>query len=103
MYRCLHDRWLDELDRQLRDPYVIDDPSLDTAQLAHRAHTLRHMQGAGRDRMVRALMRQVTGLASLYPRRFDLRALTAVLCEDVIASRDSEATLLCSVPTRHAS
>lgn len=103
MYRSIHDRWLDELDRQLRDPYVIDDPSLDTAQLTHRANALRTMRGSGRDRMVRALMRQVTGLASMYPRRFDLQALHGVLCEDAIASRDSEATLMCNVPTRHAS
>ena len=95
------DRWLDELDRQLCDPYVIDDPSLGTVRLVHRTRTLRQMRGAGRERALRALMREIDGLATVYPRRFDLGALSRMIrppSEDVLVLRDSEATLISPVP-----
>ena len=98
-YRPLVERWLDELERQLCDPFVIDDPSLGTARIAHRARVLRRMRGAGRDRAWRALKREVTGLASTVPGRFDLFALShTVSDDDVIASRDSDATMIAHVP-----
>lgn len=101
MYRPLDERWLDELDRQLRDPFVIDDPSMGTLQLAHRVHAVRQLRGTGRDRVVRAMMREVAGMAAIYPHRFDLLALTRAMYGDldqVIASRDSEATISCAIP-----
>ena len=99
MDRPVVDRWLDELERQLCDPYVIDDPSLGTARIVHRARSLRHMRGAGRHRVLRTLQREVAGLASVYPRRLDVTALERVLSQDRAASRDSEATLILSVPS----
>jgi hypothetical protein len=93
-----NERWIDELDRQISDPFVIDDPSLGTAQLLGRVRALRQMRGAGRDRVLRALIREVVGLADVCPRRFDMVALSAALQADVVASRDSEITLIGAVP-----
>jgi hypothetical protein len=96
-----HEIWIDELDRQICDPFVIDDPSLGTAPLAHRVKSLRAMRGAGRDRALRRVWREVIGLSTVCPRRFDLDALNRAMAADEIANRDSEITLVgMTIPTR---
>ena len=100
MHRPLIERWLDELESQLCDPFVIDDPSLGTSRIAHKARTLRRMRGVGRDRAWRALRREVAGLASVCPGRFDLDTLERTLREEdvQVECRDSDATMIQHVP-----